>query len=44
MSETMQFIFEIMGTIAFSVSGAMVAVEKKMDILGISILGLTTSV
>lgn len=44
MSETMQFIFEIMGTIAFSVSGAMVAVEKKMDILGISILGLTTAV
>lgn len=44
MSETIQLIFEIMGTIAFSVSGAMVGVKKEMDILGISILGLTTAV
>jgi len=44
MSETMQLVFEIIGTIAFAVSGAMVGVEKEMDILGISILGLTTAV
>lgn len=38
------FIFEIIGTIAFSISGAIVAIEKKMDILGVVILGLTTGV
>jgi len=44
MSETVQLVFEIMGTIAFSISGAMVGAEKKMDLLGIAILGLTTAV
>ncbi len=38
------FIFEIIGTIAFSISGAIVAIEKKMDVLGVMILGLTTGV
>ena len=38
------FPFELIGTIAFAVSGAMVGIEKKMDIFGISILGLTTAV
>ena len=38
------FIIEIIGTIAFSVSGAMTGIEKKMDIFGIAILGLTTAV
>lgn len=42
--ETFIFIIEIIGTIAFSVSGAMIGIEKKMDIFGISILGLTTAV
>ena len=41
---TVIFIFEIIGTIAFSISGAIVAIEKKMDILGVMILGLTTGV
>ena len=36
---TVIFIFEIIGTIAFSISGAIVAIEKKMDILGVMILG-----
>jgi uncharacterized membrane protein YeiH len=40
----MYFIFEIIGTIAFAVSGAMVAVQKKMDILGVVILGVTTAI
>ncbi len=35
---------EILGTIAFAVSGAMTAVDKKMDIFGVAILGLTTAV
>lgn len=37
-------IFEIIGTIAFALSGACVAIEKKMDIFGIVILGMTTAV
>ena len=35
---------EILGTVAFAVSGAMVAIDKKMDILGVAILGMTTAV
>ena len=34
---------EIIGTIAFAISGALVGIEKKMDILGITILGVTTA-
>lgn len=37
------FIFEIIGTAAFAVSGAMTGVAKKMDIFGVCILGLTTA-
>lgn len=38
------FILEIIGTIAFAISGAMVAIENKMDILGVLILGVTTAI
>lgn len=38
------FIMEIVGTIAFSISGALIGIQKKMDIFGICILGLTTAV
>lgn len=44
MSATVSFVLEIIGTIAFSISGAMLGLQKKMDILGITILGLTTAV
>ena len=37
-------VFDIMGTIAFAVSGAMVANEKRMDIFGIMVLALLTAV
>ena len=37
-------VVEIVGTIAFAISGAMLGLEKKMDIFGISILGLVTAV
>ena len=37
------FIPEIIGTVAFAVSGALVGVQKKMDIFGVCILGLTTA-
>ena len=40
----MYLILEIIGTVAFAISGAMVAVKKKMDILGVVILGVTTAI
>ncbi len=41
---TLFFIMEIMGTIAFSCSGAMVAIRKKLDFLGVIVLGVITAV
>ena len=38
--QTFAFILEILGTIAFAVSGAMVALKKNMDIFGVVILGI----
>lgn len=38
------FIFEIIGTIAFAISGAITGLRKNMDIFGVCILGLTTAV
>ena len=38
------FIIEIIGTIAFASSGAMVGIKKKMDLLGVCVLGMTTAV
>lgn len=38
------FVFEIIGTIAFAVSGAMTGLAKKMDVFGIAILALVTAV
>ncbi|MGI6070964.1 MAG: trimeric intracellular cation channel family protein [Blautia sp.] len=38
------FIMEIFGTIAFAASGAMVGIERHMDIFGISVLGVVTAV
>lgn len=44
MTEYIIPITEIIGTIAFSFSGAMVAIKKKMDIFGVIILGISTAV
>lgn len=41
---TMFFVVEIIGTIAFACSGAMVAIEKRLDLLGVIVLGVTTAV
>lgn len=38
------FTIEIIGTIAFASSGAMVAIKKQLDLLGIIVLGVTTAV
>lgn len=38
------FIMEMMGTVAFAASGAMVGVQRGMDIFGVCVLGVMTSV
>lgn len=42
--DTFIFILEIIGTVAFASSGAMIAIDKKMDIFGVNVLGATTAV
>ena len=37
-------LLELLGTIAFSISGAIEAMKKKMDLLGVLVLGLVTAV
>ena len=37
-------IMELIGTIAFASSGAMLAIQKEMDLFGVCVLGVTTSV
>ena len=37
-------VLELIGTMAFAVSGAIIGIQKKMDIFGVAILGLTTAV
>lgn len=41
--EVIIFILELIGTVAFSISGAIVAIQKKMDVFGVISLGLTTA-
>lgn len=42
--DTVIFIFELIGTVAFALSGAATAVKSNMDVFGIVICGLTTAV
>lgn len=44
MSEYVLLAFELVGVVAFAVSGAITAIEKRMDIFGVITLGLTTAV
>ncbi len=41
--ELIRFVFEMVGTVAFAISGAMVAVKKRVDIFGVIVLGVTTA-
>ncbi len=41
---TVFFIVEIVGTVAFACSGAMVAIRKHLDLLGVIVLGVITAV
>ena len=38
------FVFEVIGTIAFAISGALTGMKKGMDILGACVLGMTTAI
>lgn len=42
-SISMFFLVEMIGTIAFACSGAMVAIKKRLDLLGVVVLGVTTA-
>lgn len=42
--EIITFIMEMIGTVAFAASGAMVGAKRKMDIFGICVLGVITAV
>ena len=44
MNETVLMIFVLIGTVPAAISGAMLGIQKEMDILGVSILGLATGV
>lgn len=44
MTGSVFFVLEIIGTIAFAISGAIIAMENEMDIFGVCVLGLTTAV
>ena len=41
--EQFLFIFEMIGTVAFAASGALLGIHKGMDVFGVCILGLTTA-
>ena len=41
--EQFLLVFEMIGTVAFAASGALVGIYKGMDVFGVCILGLTTA-
>lgn len=43
MTTQLIFILEIIGTIAFAVSGVLAGIERKMDILGLLVMAITTA-
>ncbi len=43
-TDTLLFVLEIIGTVAFAVSGALKGIKNNMDLFGVSILGLITGV
>ena len=40
----MMIFLEILGTIAYSICGAIEAMKNKMDLLGVLVLGLVTAI
>ena len=43
-AELLFFVIEIIGTVAFAISGAMIAIERKLDLFGVIFLGATTAI
>ena len=37
------FLFDLIGTIAFAISGAFMGVRKRMDLFGVIVLAITTA-
>lgn len=44
MIDTLLLVLELLGTIAFAASGAMTGLQKRMDLFGVCMLGVTTAV
>ena len=44
LSNILVFVLELIGTVAFAVSGAIVGIKKQMDLLGVIVLGVCTAV
>ena len=42
--QRMIFALEMIGTVAFALSGVMVAVRKRLDLLGVLVVGTVTAV
>lgn len=42
--ENFQLIVELIGAAAFAISGAALGIQKRMDLLGVAIMGMTTAV
>ncbi len=42
--DTLFFLTELVGTIAFSISGAMLAIERELDLFGVIFLGVSTAI
>lgn len=42
-SDILIYIMEMLGSVAFASSGAMLGIERKMDLFGVNVLGVTTA-
>ncbi len=42
--ETFARVLELIGTVAFAASGAMIAMKKRMDLFGVIVLGVVTAI
>ena len=42
--ETFQLYFELIGAVAFAISGAALGIRKGMDLFGVAMVGMTTAV
>lgn len=44
MTAWIEYMIEIIGTVAFASSGALIGIHKNMDIFGVNVLGITTAI